>query len=495
MTTAERPPVPGEDVDEELVAALRAVPLLAALPDEAVRHYAARGDALHVAGGGHFAEQGDEQAWFFLLLAGRVEWTRHVAGVDVHVLTHSGGMFFGHEPILLDIAVPVTGTALEPSWAFRFRTEAFWELLASCPEIRRELLSTVTQRAQTLEVVSQHQAKLVALGTLSAGLAHELNNPAAAVRAAVEPLGAALADVSATALRLGRAVAAAGTGRDAAAADAVLDHLDQLRRGSPTAVAPGAVQRADAEDAVADWLEERGVEDAWERAPALVRGGVDVARLDELAAVLPDGVLDDAVAWLTAALEGADVLAQVREGAGRISSLVQAMREYTYLDRGERQHVDVHEGLESTLTILGHRMRGGIEVVRDYGPDLPPVDVRGSELNQVWTNLIANAVDAMDTAGGGRLTLTTRVEGSRVVVDVADTGPGVPEELRERVFEPYFTTKAVGQGTGMGLDITRRIVASYGGDLRVDSRPGSTHFTVRLPGSAGEGADAQVEPG
>ena len=458
----------------EIEAALRAVPLLAPLSDDAVRGFAARGVQLRVPAGGHLAEEGDEQAWFHLLLHGRVEWTRRVNGADVHVLTHTAGMYFGHEPTLLGIPVPVTGTALEPCWAFRFEPGAFWDLLASCPQIRQELLAAVTQRVATLEGVSQQQAKLAALGTLSAGLAHELNNPAAAVRSAVAPLAATFTDVSATALRLG------GQLPDAE----LLGWLAQLQRtaaAQTTSLSPASgLEQADAEDAVTDWLTNQGVDQAWDLAPALLRAGLHLEQLEQVAARVPSSALEDALSWLAATSTGSQLLEEVREGAGRISDLVHAMREYTYLDQGERQQVDVHAGLDSTLTILAHKLRGRIEVVRDYDPDLPAVSASGSELNQVWTNLIDNAADAMQNAG--RLTLTTRHEGDRILVDVADTGPGVPPELLDRIFDPYFTTKGVGKGTGLGLDITRRIVVdSYRGTLRITSSPGDTHIAVRLP--------------
>lgn len=462
------------DGRDDLVRALRAVPLLAPLGGDDLRRYAGRGTELRVDRGGHLAEEGDERAWFHLLLEGRVEWTRRVAGADVHVLTHTAGTYFGHEPILLDIAVPVTGTALEPCRAFRVDTDAFWDLLASCPEVRRELLTAVTQRVRALEGVSQQQARLASLGTLAAGLAHELNNPVAAVRAGVGPLGSALAEVSAAALRLGRALP-----DDAALAPLAAVRSDALAALAAPAPPRSALRSADAEDAVAEWLDEHGADRAWDRAPTLVRAGLNPGRLDALTAALPAGALGDAVEWLAATLTGAEVLGEVREGATRVSDLVQAMREYTYLDQGERQDVDVRAGLESTLAVLAHRLRDGVEVVRDHDPDLPTVRASGTALNQVWTNLVDNALDAM--GGRGRLTLSTRREGDRVAVAVGDTGPGVPPELVEHIFDPYFTTKGVGDGVGLGLDTVRRIVEGSGGDVRVESHPGSTRVTVRLP--------------
>jgi signal transduction histidine kinase len=445
---------------DSLIEAVRRVPLMASLSDDAVVHYVARGTSRHVPAGGYIAEQGDAQSWFQLLLAGRVEWTRRLNGSDVHVLTHHGGDYFGHEPILLDIPVPVTGHAVEPCWVLRFEADTFWELLASCPEVRVALVSTVTQRSGTLEAVTQQQAKLAALGTMAAGLAHELNNPAAAVRSGAAALGRALDDLTEQA-----PPAAAAVYRAAAA-----------RADAGDVVALSGLAAADREDELGELLDGADVPEPWEAAAVLMQAGVTP---DDVRA-LTDAGPPTAVRWLVAQLRTHGALAEIRDGAARIGDLVAAMRDYTYLDQGPLQNVDIARSLESTLTILGHKLRRrDVEVVRDYAPDLPTVAAHGSELNQVWTNLIANALDAIGESG--RLTLRTRRDGDLASVVVADDGPGIPPEIIERVFEPYFTTKSVGSGTGLGLDVSHRIVTNLGGDLRVTSRPGETVFTVWLP--------------
>jgi signal transduction histidine kinase len=452
-----------------LVEAMRRVALMDVVSDEGLAHYARRGTVLRLPRGAHLAEEGDVESWFQLLLSGRVEWTRRLGGSAVHVLTHSAGDYFGHEPVLLGVPVPVPGTALEPCWVLRFDADAFWELLASCPAIRHELLSTVAQRFGTLESVSQQQARLVAMGTLAAGLAHELNNPAAAIRSAADALKRALDQLVAqapdeVAETYGRAV----------------ERLAQDQTGASGPGARSALDAAEVEDEVGEWLDAAGVDDPWEAAPVLVAAGLTTQDLDGLA----DGrATDDAevsAPRLVAHLRATDALAEVRSGAARISDLVSAMRDYTYLDQGPVQDVEVGPSLDATLTVLGHRLRtGGVEVVRDYAPDLPPVPARGSELTQVWTQLIGNALDALD--GSGRLALRARRDGDRVAVEVADTGPGIAPDLLERIFDPYFTTRPVGQGVGLGLDVARRIVVGLGGDLRVTSLPGDTVFAVRLP--------------
>ncbi len=443
---------------DALIEAIRRVPLMASLSDEAVVHYAARGTSRHIPAGGHIADEGDVQSWFQLLLAGRVDWTRRLNGSDVHVLTHRGGDYFGHEPILLDIPVPVTGHALEECWVLRFEADAFWELLASCPEVRVALVSTVTQRSGTLEAVTQQQAKLAALGTMAAGLAHELNNPAAAVRSGAAALSRALDDLADQA-----PPAATAVYRRVVADDAGRVPLSGLAA-------------ADLEDELGDLLDGAGVAEPWEAAAVLLQAGVTA---DDQHTRAGSGSPTD-VRWLVAQLRTRDALAEIRDGAARVGDLVAAMREYTYLDQGPLQDVDIARSLQSTLTILGHKLRRrDVEVVRDFAADLPTVAAHGSELNQVWTNLIVNALDAIGESG--RLTLRTRRDGDFVTVEVADDGSGIPPENIGRIFEPYFTTKPVGAGTGLGLDVSHRIVTNLGGDLRVRSRPGETVFTVVLP--------------
>lgn len=238
------------------------------------------------------------------------------------------------------------------------------------------------------------------------------------------------------------------------------------------------LEQGDKEDDLPDRLEERGVEDAWELAPTLVAAGVDAESLEELR--VEDEVLEVAVEWLGATLSLAGLADEMEKSVGRISELVGAMKEYSYMDKASYQEVDVHKGLESTLTMLTHKLKKGVEVVQDYDRSLPRICAHGGELNQAWTNLLDNAIDAME--GEGRLRIRTSRDGGCVHVEITDSGPGVPKEFRNRIFEPFFTTKDVGEGTGLGLDIVRRIVVGrHGGDIRVDSEPGETRFTVRLP--------------
>jgi signal transduction histidine kinase len=248
----------------------------------------------------------------------------------------------------------------------------------------------------------------------------------------------------------------------------------------PTAKDLPALERSDLEDEVGEWFEDRGLAGAWDLAGVFVAAGSGVADLERVAAAVPPSFLEPAVRWLAYTVETETLLAEIAESTGRISALVDAARQYSQLDRTPHQPADLHAGLDATMVMLGGKLGAGVQVVKDYDRSLPKVPAYAGELNQVWTNLVVNALDAM--AGQGTLTLRTARDGDCALVEVADTGPGIPDELRRRIFEPFFTTKPVGQGTGLGLDVSWRIVVQrHGGDLRVESRPGDTRFQVRLP--------------
>jgi signal transduction histidine kinase len=316
--------------------------------------------------------------------------------------------------------------------------------------------------------------RLVALGTVTAGLTHELNNPATAAARATATLQERLAG-------LWDELAALTDGEVAAGQLATLVRLVRQAVGRRADLAPlSPLQASDREDELGGWLEEHGVAGAWDLAPSLVAAGVDGDRLEQVAATVPAELLPHAVGVLAVACEAESLLDELAEGAGRISTLIGAAKQYTQMDRSPLQYLDVHDGLESTLTMLGHKLGEGVEVVRDYDRSLPKLAAYAGELNQVWTNLMDNAVDAMD--GHGTLTVRTRRDGDRVLVEVGDSGPGIPEPVGAHIFEPFYTTKPVGKGTGLGLDICWRIVVQrHGGELRFTSTPGDTRFQVVLP--------------
>jgi signal transduction histidine kinase len=302
---------------------------------------------------------------------------------------------------------------------------------------------------------------LVTLGTLAAGLAHEINNPAAAASRSVDDLGQCCDALLEALTRLAR--------DDITAAQ--FSALDELRReAGPSTGSPGpldALAAADRESELAAWLERHGVPDPWGLASSLATGGIDTPWCERAHRALGDRALAPGLEWVSATVSSKSLLSELKDAVRRISELVAAVRSYSQVDRASAQRIDVHDGLESTLTMLGHKLKSGVTVVREYA-ELPDIEAYAGELNQVWTNLVDNAVDAMD--GRGTLTVRTSAEGARVVVEIADTGPGMPPEVAARAFEPFFTTKDVGKGTGLGLDIARRIVVErHGGEIEIDS--------------------------
>jgi signal transduction histidine kinase len=336
------------------------------------------------------------------------------------------------------------------------------------PEVADIFISGLARRMRYTQRAFRQQEKLAALGKLSAGLAHELNNPAAAARRASEELGAAVLEAQLAALEHDERFSP-----DERAA--LVAMRSETAEGAPLL---DPLLASDAEEELADWLDERGVGGSWDLASTLAAAGLGTGRLETLVDALRDGALAGGLAWLARTIELAELADQVATSAGRISELVGAMKNHTYMDRPAVGEVDITGGLEDTLTILGHKLKG-VSLRREYAEDLPKVRGNGGELNQVWINLLDNAADAVD--GRGRITVKASAEGDRVLVEIVDDGPGIPRGEQARVFEPFYTTKDVGAGTGLGLDVVRRIVAAHGGEVSLWSEPGETRFTVGLP--------------
>ena len=337
------------------------------------------------------------------------------------------------------------------------------------------------------ESVSQQHGKLISLGTMAAGLAHELNNPAAAIgRSAAEARGA-FQEASEKAAELGNL----SLTREQRSFVSTLPQ--EVAQESGTAVSLDSLEVSDLEDELALWMEDHGVEEGWEISPTLAGAGLDTAWLEGLAERVPEEALGGVLGWMQATMAGDELLREIEGGSARISELVGAIKTYTHMDKAASRKVDVHAGLNSTLIMLGHKLKkGDVKVVRDYEKNLPHVCGHASELNQVWTNLLDNAIDAVD--GHGRIKVRTASENGRVMVEVSDDGPGIPDNVRERIFERFYTTKDVGEGTGLGLDISYRVVVEdHKGDIRVLSEPGDTRFQVRLPVDEPHDAQATVD--
>jgi signal transduction histidine kinase len=406
---------------------------------------------------------------FYVVLEGEVEISRLDGAAEIPIGTHGPGEFTGGLVVLTGRTSIHRGRAGAPSRVLEIDSETFRRMPAEVPDLADIFISGLARRMRYTQRAYRQREKLAALGKLSAGLAHELNNPAAAARRASEELGEEILEAQLTSLTHDERFSAkerealVALQRETAAGKAAL--LDPLSLG-------------DTEDRLSDWLGDRGCQEPWDMAPALAEAGLDTDRLEAMAGAFDDRSLACGLEWLAGTLDLLGLASEIETSTGRISELVGAIKEYTYMDRAVVGEVDVISGLQNTITILGPRLKD-VSLSREYEKGLPGIPGRGGELNQVWTNLIDNAIDAVD--GRGSITIRAYVEGARVVVEVIDDGHGIPREAQVHVFEPFYTTKDIGAGTGLGLDIVRRIVTGHGGEVFVQSEPGETCFTVRLP--------------
>jgi len=409
----------------------------------------------------------------WVVVEGTIQGFEEIGGQRLLVATTERGQVTGMLPFSRMTHYPRDTVAAEPSIVLRVPAEQFPEIFGVSHEIARRLVAQMSDRVRHDVRLEQQSERMVALGRLSAGLAHELNNPASAIRRAAIRLGEHRGKLP------GLVTSLVKHHLD----EAALRRLEQLRTSASGSGASGlsTMERGTLEDEVTEWLEEREVEGAWDIAPTLVEAGVGTGALDDLAGTLPDAALDDVLAWLAGGIEADHLVAEIQQAAGRISDLVASIKTYSHMDRSpEHKPTDVRSGLDNTVTMLGHKLKAkSIRLERDYQEDLPTVPANAGELNQVWTNLIDNAIDA--SPEGGTITLRARRHDVSVEVEVTDEGPGIPEEVRARIFEPFFTTKEVGVGTGLGLGIAQRIVRTHQGDIEIRSTPGRTVMCVRLP--------------
>ena len=453
---------------------LREVPLLATLGEEELARLAGAGRERRLSPGDFLFHQGDRAHAFHVVLDGRLETTRGVGGDQVLMLSHGPGGYLGAMALLTDTPYRGSTSAVTEATVFELDGEELRRLAFTHPALLREFLPALESVSGAIKGVERDREKLLAVGKLAAGLAHELNNPAAAAARGVATLReyelrrqAAFAEIAGAGVPAQRLAALVSLGAEATDRAAPGGRIDPL-------------VASDREQELIGTLAERGVPDPFGIASSLTEAGLEPEWIDRVAEGVGEDCLAAGLRFVGACAGARVVLAELEEATTRIATLVGAVRSYSYLDQAPRQTVDIHDGLESTLSLLGHALRAKqIEIVRDFDPGLPGVEASGSELNQVWTNLIDNAVDALGV--GGRITLSTRTQGERVCVEIADDGPGIPEELQARVFDAFFTTKPVDQGTGLGLDIAQRIVIRHHGELRLHSVPGDTRFRVLLP--------------
>ncbi len=451
-------------------AELLRVPAFADLPDDQLDWFLSKSQELHVAVGDTFIRQGDPADWMVVILEGQFQWRGELGG-DTVTYPAKAGDVTGVLPFSRMKRFSVTFRTLAAGRILKFPASLFPELVQKMPELTARLVGFLSDRVRETTRVEQQRDRLASLGKLSAGLAHELNNPASAAKRAASQLREVLSKIRNASHELGS--------RDLTAAQRAEIEKLETAFAKTDEVPPDPLAVSDLEEQIDSLLRSHGQNDLWQMAADLARNNVKPEALESLFAILDADTARAALVRIAASVEVATLLNEIESGTARISDLVRAIKEYTYMDQTPLQNVDIVKGLETTLTILNHKLKRGVTVERDYQKIPLLVNSFGSELNQVWTNIIDNAIDAM--GGEGKLHVRTFREDNCVVVEITDNGPGIPDDVKSHIFEPFFTTKAVGEGTGLGLDTVQRIVKKHRGSIQVNSKPGDTRFQVSLP--------------
>jgi len=446
------------------------VPAFADLPDDQIAWFLSNSQEVRLAAGDILAQQGDPADWMFVMLEGQFQWRGEFAGETIIFSAAPGGVT-GMLPFSRMKQFTVTGRAVTEGRILKFPASLFPELVQRMPELTTRLVGLMSDRIREATRIEQQRDRLASLGKLSAGLAHELNNPASAAKRATGQLREILKKIRDASLELGR--------RDLTPAQK--SEIDKLEASftQQDVVPPDALTISDREDQIDSLLRSHGQNDLWQLAADLARRNIKPEVLESLFANLDGDTARAALVRIAASAEVASLLHEIESSTSRISDLVGAIKEYTYMDQAPVQNVDIVKSLETTLTILNHKLKQGVVVQRDYLPVPLLVNSFGSELSQVWTNMIDNAIDAMH--GRGELRVRTYRDDGCAVVEIGDNGPGISQDVQPHIFEPFFTTKAVGEGTGLGLDTVQRIVKKHRGSIQVSSKPGDTRFQVWLP--------------
>ena len=460
-------------LDATMVARLRAVPILVSLTDETI-HCLDGAQMLTLHEGTTLVRQGELIKNFWILLEGELQST--IRASDGHVqslylLEH--GAAFGEVPLLANIASILECRAKTTCKLLQLDEQQFWVMMTACPEVRKAVLGNMAMRMQKMQATIFQQEKMAALGMMAAGLMHELNNPGAAARRASQQLRENLDRMH----RLSHEWAKTEMSREQ---KSCMVELQEYALGARERMTLSSLEQSDAEEALVEWMEEAHIQDGWKLAPGLTAMGISAKELACARSVLDTKELDDALNWLEAMVSSTQLVGTIEDSIGRVSELVMAVKSYAYEGRGQRQSIDVNKSIHATMVMLGHKLREKqIVLEKELAQDLPSLVTECEGLNQIWTNLLDNAVDA--SPQGGHIEVKTWPESGEICILVRDHGTGIPLESQPHIFEPFYTTKPSGVGTGLGLGIVHRIVDQYHGSIRFSSEPGETEFVVRLP--------------
>ncbi len=469
-----------ETMSAEMIALLRKVPILSSLKDDEL-HCLQGVKELQLKTGEAVARQGEIAHFFWILLKGqlRVHQTQ-TDGSDVTLGMIEDGNAFGELPLLTNAPNAGSVETTAPSHLLQLDEEQFWNLMMSCPQVRKGILGNMAYRFQKLQSSTVQQQKMASLGTLAAGLMHELNNPGAAARRAASQLRENLLRMHELSLKF----------KESDLTKEQKHCIFDLQKQALTAKPPlmmNSLDQSDAEEALAQWMESANIENAWKMAPTLVSIGMTAEELQRVRNDFNGPMLSQALGWLDALVSSMQLVGTIEESIGRVTDLVKAVKSYAYEGKGQKQTIAINDSILATLVILGHKLREKeIVLEKSFAPDLPPLNTECSGLNQIWTNLLDNAIDAVPQHGLIRVRTWAEKRSAAdshvdLCISISDNGSGIPLESQPQIFDPFYTTKPVGVGTGIGLGIVQRIVQQYGGTIRFSSQPGDTEFVVRLP--------------
>jgi signal transduction histidine kinase len=471
-----------ESINPELLAELRKVPILSSLKDDELHCVEGVGD-IHLGKDEFLVRQGEAAHFFWILLEGEIRvFKTQSDGHEDTLYTMEGGNAFGELPLLANIPNAVNLQTTRPCHLLQLDEEQFWSLMTSCPQVRKAILANMAQRFQKLQNMTLQQEKMVSLGTLAAGLMHELNNPGAAARRAAQQLRENLMRMHDLSVKFKE--------RDLTREQKhCMVELQKQALAVKQPLMMNSLEQSDAEEALAEWMEAANIENAWKMAPTMVSIGMDAKELECARNEFEGPQLSDALSWLEAMISSMQLVGTIEESIGRVTDLVRAVKSYAYEGKGLKQSIDINDSIHATMIILAHKLREKEVVVeKNFAPNLPPLRSDCTGLNQIWTNLLDNSIDAVSQHGHIRVrTWAERKAGQTddshadLCISISDDGVGIPLESQPLVFDPFYTTKPVGVGTGIGLGIVQRIVEQYGGVIRFSSEPGNTEFVIRLP--------------